>query len=703
MATHQRATPASPAQPSTEPKRVPEQLGTATTPTVGSRTTNSPVDTNAGRGSASNRRVTERRTTDGQRAVSAPTVQESPKQTAPSAPQPQQTAPATTDRSSLSSRLGGARDRAAARRGGSTAPATARPQSPVAPSERVQTPDRTAGTRSGPMVRSRSGDRSVRTVESQTQSRPAVAVQQQVRQAEVRREGLATRLRESRQLRTPVHSSVATPTTIGTIRTDSIMRRSYVHARYYDRPDLIAHTNHHVYGYYDSYHHLHHRIIWPTYYYPVCYSFGPHAYFSYVWPYYHRKYVFISLGGWWPYDYDYMRYYWYGYHPYVWYGYYPTAYEVPVDNNNYYTYNYYGTDGTETSVQSNQPIDQSSWADVRAKLDQQKGQPAAQTLADTRFEEAVKSFEAGNYNVAANQFAEAMAQAPNDVILPFAYAQALFANQQYAEAAKVLRVALQKVTPDKEGIFFPRGLYANDDVLFAQVEKLVDKADQSEDDADLQLLLGYQLLGVGETGYAREPLEQAAQDPKNAEAAQILLKLLEKVESKAGAVNKTDAGDAKATGVPNADVKNAVDAGATVTAAPQTPTVGAPLSATPNVQSDKPSGADGVKEEQAAPDKPDAAGVDKAAQPAGEKDAGGTPPLPQGPLNSGVVEDSGTAPTNGVVEATLGSLPTVRPSVGSLLSYAGFGLMTFLGSLAVGMQWRHLNDAPVRSLFGRGA
>ena len=91
--------------------------------------------------------------------------------------------------------------------------------------------------------------------------------------------------------------------------------------------------------YYDPYNRLHHRVIWPTYYYPVYYPFGPSVYCDYVWPYYHRKYVFISLGGWWPYDYTYRRYYWYGYHPYVWYGYYPVAREVAVGSDNYYTYN----------------------------------------------------------------------------------------------------------------------------------------------------------------------------------------------------------------------------------------------------------------------------------------------------------------------------------------------------------------------------
>ena len=41
---------------------------------------------------------------------------------------------------------------------------------------------------------------------------------------------------------------------------------------------------------------------------------------SYYYPSYHRKYLFVSLGGYWPYSYRYQRYYWYGCHPYYWYG-----------------------------------------------------------------------------------------------------------------------------------------------------------------------------------------------------------------------------------------------------------------------------------------------------------------------------------------------------------------------------------------------
>ena len=97
-------------------------------------------------------------------------------------------------------------------------------------------------------------------------------------------------------------------------------------------------------------------------------------YCDYVWPYYHRKYVFVSLGGWWPYDYTYMRYYWYGYHPYLWYGYYPVAREVVVGSDNYYTYNYnyYGDDGSPTTYSSDAPVDPVTQARLRARLEQQK-------------------------------------------------------------------------------------------------------------------------------------------------------------------------------------------------------------------------------------------------------------------------------------------------------------------------------------------
>ncbi len=385
---------------------------------------------------------------------------------------------------------------------------------------------------------------------------PAAAVRQQDVKAQDRRDVLASRLaKQSRPSGPPSGGPGGPKAGPGTRGDGHVSPPPRPHPRYYDRPDLIRHDYRRTYSYYDHSWRLHHRVVWPHYYYPVYYSFGPHRVFRHVYPYYHRKYVFVSLGGWWPWDYSYVRYYWYGWHPYEWYGYFPIAQEVAADNYNYYTYNYYmNADGTYTSGTSQTvvpseapPVDRSTWADVREKLDEQGTEPAPATLADTRFEEGVKSFEAGRYGEAAGEFEQAMRSSPDDMILPFACAQALFANGRYTESAEILRTALSRVSPEKEGVFYPRGLYADDDILFAQIEDLVEKLDQFAYDGDMQLLLGYHLLGVGETGYAREPLEIAKQDLKNAESAKTLLRLLDRIESEASKKKDTVTSAAVAT------------------------------------------------------------------------------------------------------------------------------------------------------------
>jgi len=413
-------------------------------------------------------------------------------------------------------------------------------------------PDSATGARTGTQFRT--GDRRTGTLAGGTQSKVALDPQTQMANAETRRRSLSSRMNDYLQRRDRTAGSVDTNIANRTLLTDRIGARStYLRTRYYDRPDLISYRPHHVYSYYDHYRRLHHRVIWPGYSFWIGYDFGPHYYYSCFYPYYHRKYVFISLGGWWPDDYYYMRYYWYGYHPYLWYGYYPVAREIATPQYNYYTYNYYGDDGTLNSsyTTDNPPqyADQNTFADVRARLEQQKkAEPAPQTMADTRFEEGVKSFESGDYAAAAGKFANAAELSPDDMILPFAHAQALFADGQYTRSAAVIREALKKVSPEKEGVFYPRGLYANDDVLFQQIQGMLDKLDQSGYDPDLQLLLGYHLLGVGETGYARDALERASQDPQNADPANVLLKLVDKVESEAAAAKATsqDAGAANA-------------------------------------------------------------------------------------------------------------------------------------------------------------
>jgi len=269
----------------------------------------------------------------------------------------------------------------------------------------------------------------------------------------------------------------------------------------------------------------------------VHYGCGPRLAFRYVYPYYHRKYLFVSLGGYWPIGYRYRRYYWYGCHPYLWHGYYPIAREVTGETYNYYTYNYYNDDntaafGSSVITDGITPVDHDTFADVREKLAQQLAEePGEITPADICFENAVKAFEAGNYDIAIEKFAKTLELAPDDMILPFAYSQALFAKEQYSESAEVLRTALAEVSPEKEGVFYPRGLYPDDETLFKQIDDLVEKAEIYSFDADLQLLLGYQLLGLGEIDEAVEPLQRASRDMENAVAATTLLNVLEKIRA----------------------------------------------------------------------------------------------------------------------------------------------------------------------------
>jgi thioredoxin-like negative regulator of GroEL len=360
------------------------------------------------------------------------------------------------------------------------------------------------------------------------------------------------------------------------IRSDS-QDRAFVRERstvvYHDRPDLIGRGPRYSYVYRDSHNRVFSRLIWPGYAYPVYYGYGSDFCVSWVYPYYQRRHMFVSLGGWWPYDYSYLRYYWYGWSPYLWYGYYPIPREIETSPDNYYyTYNYYNwPDNGYYDVPSAQPsstntlpygVDNDTYAKIQAIIQKQKaGEPPAATDSDSRFEAGVESFEAGRYTDAIVAFADAMRLSPEDKILPFAYAQAFFAARRYSEAAGVLRVALQQVTPQQEGVFYPRGLYLNDDVLFSQVQQLLDRVETNQLDGDLQLLLGYQLMGIGEVEYARHPLEQASQDVTDARAAQVLLGLLDKMDrvaqSQPAGTAQTQNAQMPATGQPAGEENSA--------------------------------------------------------------------------------------------------------------------------------------------------
>jgi len=280
-------------------------------------------------------------------------------------------------------------------------------------------------------------------------------------------------------------------------------------------------TTQRSYYYYDRDYYPSHRIFywisWPNCCRPICYDWGPDFTFGFFWPYYHRRFIFVSLGGYWP-CYTYRRYYWYGCHPYRWYGDCPPEYVVAGDTYNYY---YYGTSAPR----------QDAIEPAKEKLDKEPpAEPAGESKADRDFEKAVKAFEAADYTGAADKFQEAMVLAPDDIVLPFAHVQALFANGEYDNAAKALREALLKASPEKEGVFYPRGLYTDEAILQNQVEQLERAARLSPNDADLELLLGYQLLGMGKLDEASIHLQNAGSNSNNSQSATVLMKLLVKLQ-----------------------------------------------------------------------------------------------------------------------------------------------------------------------------
>jgi tetratricopeptide (TPR) repeat protein len=280
-------------------------------------------------------------------------------------------------------------------------------------------------------------------------------------------------------------------------------------------------------------HRIFYWITWPNCCRPICYSWGPRFTFGFFWPYYHRKFVFISLGGYWP-DYNYRRYYWYGWHPYEWYGYYPPGYVIAGPTYNYYYYN-------------KEPQGE-ALGDAQQKLEEKPpAEPAPETRADRYFDQAVKAFDKGDYTTATEKFHAAMQVAPGDVVLPFAYVQALFADGKYQKAGEVLRQAMTKVSPEQEGVFYPRGLYSDESILQQQIKQLEKAVFQNSSNADFELLLGYQLLGMSRFDEAGGYLMHAQLDENNRQAATVLLGVLDKL-------GKADTNSAETTPVTPGEV-----------------------------------------------------------------------------------------------------------------------------------------------------
>jgi tetratricopeptide (TPR) repeat protein len=319
--------------------------------------------------------------------------------------------------------------------------------------------------------------------------------------------------RPSRRSDAPISSPT---TTSGRSRID----RTIGH---YDYPFTYRSPYHYYRDHYPS-HRIFYWISWPDCCYPICYDWGPSFTFGYFWPYYHRRFVFVSLGGYWP-CYTCRRYYWYGCHPYYWYGDYPPDYVIADNTYNYYYYN---------TAPQGEELDE-----AHKKLEENApAKPADETQADRDFEAAIKAFDAGDYTAATAKFHDAMQLAPEDIVMPFAHAQALFASGQYQNAAEALREALLKSTPQQEGVFYPRGLYSDESVLNKQIEQLSEAVEKDPINANLRLLLGYQLLGMGKLDEAAGHLENARINSHTNQAATLLIDVLEK--NRKGLNDKTD-------------------------------------------------------------------------------------------------------------------------------------------------------------------
>lgn len=320
----------------------------------------------------------------------------------------------------------------------------------------------------------------------------------------------------------------------------AISRRLFHNSRYFSRD---PHWLHYGSGFYFRWSSSSCGIVvslplrYTTFYYGYPYYYGSYYYgapyygLSYYYPRYHRKFIFVSIGGYWPYSYRYRRYYWYGCHPYYWYG--ANVIYDPSPNVTYNTYNYYNTDTTSDTYGYGFSGSDQPYYTLGEPKDEVVDEPEYETAADLTFDHAVKLFAAGNYDDAVEQFREAIDISPDDIILPFTYSQALFAAGDYAHAATVLRAAMANIPDEELTIYYPRGLYEDDKVLLDQIERLKTAAGNEPFASDYQLLLGYQYLGLGDLEKAHAPLVKAFDDPANKEAAGKLIELAAQLEAEA--------------------------------------------------------------------------------------------------------------------------------------------------------------------------
>lgn len=149
-------------------------------------------------------------------------------------------------------------------------------------------------------------------------------------------------------------------------------------------------------------------------------------------------------------------------------------------------------------------------------------------------ENVAEAFVAGDYAKAVLRASRAVDAEPDNAVLFFVYSQSLFATAEYDEAASILRKALRKVDVQEQGVFYSMGFYPDEDILAEQIDRLGKAVEAEPYRANLQLLLGYELLGVGRYDEALEALQKAEQNYVNKKAAALLIGVLEEARQAEG-------------------------------------------------------------------------------------------------------------------------------------------------------------------------
>jgi len=159
----------------------------------------------------------------------------------------------------------------------------------------------------------------------------------------------------------------------------------------------------------------------------------------------------------------------------------------------------------------------------------QQGRYSDANHTDRQLTSVADAFKTADYPKAVVMAKKALDAEPENAVLAFAYVQSLFANTEYEQAADVLRDALEKLDPDTEDVFYLFGLYPDKDTLPKQIAQLTAVADDQPRNADLQLLLGYELLGIGRYESAADAFEKAEYESSNRKAVTALREVLKKM------------------------------------------------------------------------------------------------------------------------------------------------------------------------------